>query len=39
MRGERERLAREKGTDLEYVGLLRKCMYGTVDASARCKAH
>ena len=32
-------LARGNGTDLEYVGLLRKCMYGTVDASARWHKH
>ena len=31
---EKERLARENGHDLEFVGLLRKCMRGTVDASA-----
>ena len=36
---EKERLARENGPDLEYVGLLRKCMCGTVDASARWQAH
>ena len=36
---EEERLARENGPDLEYVGLLRKCMYGTPDARARWQAH
>ena len=36
---EKERLARENGPDLEYDGLLRKCMYGIVDASARRQAH
>ena len=34
---EKERLASEEGSQLEHVGLLRKCMYGTVDASARGK--
>ena len=32
---ENVRLARENGLDLEYVGLLGKCMYGTAVASAR----
>ena len=36
---EKERLARESGLDLEFVGLLRKCMYGAVDASARRQGH
>ena len=36
---EKDKFARENGPDLEYVGLLRKCMYGTVDASARWQAH
>ena len=36
---EKERLTRESGPDLEHVGLLRKCVYGTVDASARWQAH
>ena len=36
---EKERLPRESGLDLEYVGLLRKCMYGAVDASARRQGH
>ena len=30
---EKERLARENGPDLEYVGLLKKCTYGTVEWS------
>ena len=29
---EKESLAREKGHKLQYVGMLKKCMYGTVDA-------
>ena len=36
---EKERLARESGLHLEFVGLLRKCMYGAVDASARRQGH
>ena len=36
---QQERFARENGPDLEYVGSLRKCMYGSVDASARWQAH
>ena len=36
---EKERLAHESGLDLEYVGLLRKCMYGAVDASTRRQLH
>ena len=36
---DKERLASEEGNQLEYFGLLRKCMYGTVDASARWQAH
>ena len=36
---EKERLARENGPDLEYVGLLRRCMYGTMDASAHWQGH
>ena len=36
---EKERLARKKGHDLENVGLLRKCTYGTADAGARWQGH
>ena len=36
---EKERLARENGPDLDYVGLVRKCMYGTTDVRARWQAH
>ena len=36
---EKGRLPRENGHDLEYIGLLRKCMSGTVDACARWQAH
>ena len=36
---EKEWLARERGHKLEYVGLLRKCTCGTVDASARGQTH
>ena len=36
---EKERLAHESGLHLEFVGLLRKCMYGAVDASARRQGH
>ena len=36
---EKERLARENGHDLEYFGWLRKCICGTVDASARWQSH
>ena len=36
---EKERLAGENGPDLEHVGLLRRCMYGTVDASAHWQGH
>ena len=32
-------ITREKGHNLEYVGLLGKCMYGAVDGSARWQAH
>ena len=32
---EKELLARENGHDLEYVGLVRKCRYGTVHAIGR----
>ena len=32
-------IAQEKGNKCEYVGLLRKCMYGTLDASARWQTH
>ena len=40
LRGEEKKwLARENGHDLEYAGLLSKCVYGTVDASARWHAH
>ena len=35
----KEKLARENGHDLEYVGLLRKYMCGTMDANARWQAH
>ena len=35
---EKERHARVKGHNPEYVGLLRECIYGTVDASARLQA-
>ena len=31
----RQRLAREEGQNLEHVGLMSKCMYAAVDASAR----
>ena len=37
--GRKERLACENVDDLDYVKFLRKCMYGTVDASARWQAH
>ena len=36
---EKERLARENGHDLEHVGLQRKCMHDTVDASGQWQAH
>ena len=36
---ETERVASEEGTHLEYVGLGRKRMYGTVGASAGWQAH
>ena len=36
---EKERLARENGHDLENVGLLRRCMYGTEDVSALWRGH
>ena len=35
----RKKITRENGHDLEYVGLLGNCMCGTVDASARWRAH
>ena len=35
---EKERLARENGNDLEYVGSLRKCMNVAAGASARWQA-
>ena len=34
----KKRHARENGPDLEYVGVLKKCTYGTVDANERWKA-
>ena len=35
----KERLARESGPDQECVDVLKKCMYGTLDASGRWQAH